>query len=153
MAFFGRFEGYTLRDTEQKDSAQLGEWIAADAVHAGVLSPAFFLGEDDGRVTALVLEDRHGPIVYIRIARCARVAIQFPPEPRGKPIPDLFKHRAKLRNALIKGMAFLEVGLSRAGCSEWIFDTQSDNLRRLVTKRMGFAASPNEMKRLIREEN
>ena len=148
MGQLGKFEGYSLREIEHEDGARLDQWIAADPVHAGVLDPEFFA---DPRVTALVLEDRRGPLMFIRLARSTRVHIQFPPEPREKGIQELIRHRKQLRNALIKGMAFLEVGLGRAGSSEWIFESRSDNLRRLVEKRMGFQPSPNEMVRQIKE--
>ena len=161
-AVLGKFDGYSLRHVEESDYERLEKWIAADPAHAGILDPEFFLGQalnehgelgEDPRVTVFVLEDRKQPLMYIRLTRASRVQIQFPPAPA----PDggreqfraLHKYRKDIANALVKGMAFLEVGLERAGCMEWIFDTQSSSLRGMVQKRMGFASSPNEMVRLI----
>jgi hypothetical protein len=46
-------------------------------------------------------------------------------------------------------MAFLEVGLARAGAEEWIYNTQSNRLREMTQKHMQFERSPFEMVRMI----
>lgn len=153
----GQFDGYTFRAIEETDYAQLEDWIAADPSHAGTMDPEFFMGEaidatgnlaPDPRVTALVLTDGNGAdLMYVRLTRASRVQIQFLPKVRGT--RELLAQREQMREALMKGMAFLEVGLARAGCTEWIFDSQSPHLRSLVEKKMGFEGSPNEMVRII----
>jgi hypothetical protein len=158
----GKFDGYSLRELDESDYKQLEEWIAADPAHAGLLDPEFFMGQavnregvlaEDPRVTVFALQDRKNTLMYIRLTRASRVQIQFPPSPK----PDgsregftaMHRHRKQITNALIKGMAFLEVGLAQAGATEWIFETESHSLKLMVERRMGFASSPNEMVRLI----
>lgn len=151
-----KFDGYQLRAPEERDYQKLAEWIAADPAHSGIFDPEFFMGQavnaagelaEDPRINAFALEDQDRTLMYIRISRCARVHIQFPPQPENG--RSIHRQRIRMANALIKGMAFLEVGLEQAGCSEWIFETESDPLRLLVQKRMGFSFSPHEMVRLI----
>jgi hypothetical protein len=146
MAELAKFDGFTLRAIEDKDLAQLREWIAADAAHVGVLTPEFFMGEDP-RSNAFVIEGGDGELMYVRLARASRVHIQFRPQPRGA--SSIREHRRQMRMALLKGMAFLEVGLKHAGCTEWIFDSESSDLRALARVFMGFQASPNELVRFI----
>jgi len=148
MVSLGKFSGYQLRELEESDHARLAEWIAADPSHSGILDPEFFTGQDP-RVLVFALENGEKTVMYIRLARASRVAIQFPPPPETKKLKDLRWHRQELSDALMKGMAFLEIGLARAGCSEWIFETESDSLRLMVQRRMGFAPSPHEMVRRI----
>lgn len=158
----GKFEGYTLRPIVEADYKKLEEWIAADPAHAGLLDPEFFMGEavdsqgqivQDPRVTVFALGDRKETLMYVRLTRASRVHIQFPPMPAQDGSREagtaLHKQRKGIANALVKGMAYLEVALERAGATEWIFDTESQALRNMVQKRMGFAPSPNEMVRVI----
>jgi hypothetical protein len=154
----GRFEGYSLRAIEDADYEQLQKWIAADPAHAAEMVPEFFMGlaadetgqlAVDPRPSVFALCDRNGTLMYIRLTRASRVHIQFPPTPETSDSRELHKHRRQITNALIKGMAYLEVGLERAGATEWIFETESPQLRAMVQKRMGFAPSPHEMLRMI----
>jgi hypothetical protein len=158
----GKFEGYILRAIEEADYKKLQEWIAADPAHAGLLDPEFFMGEgvngqgeivQDPRVTVFALADRKETLMYVRLTRASRVHIQFPPMPPQDGGRDaataLHKARKGIANALVKGMAYLEVALERAGATEWIFETESNTLRNLAQKRMGFAPSPHELVRVI----
>lgn len=158
----GKFEGYTLRAIDESDYVVLEKWIAADPKHAGVLDPEFFMGQvvdgegrlaEDPRASVFALCDRKNVLMYIRLARASRVHIQFAPEPEadnsGEQLKAQRRHKTEMANALIKGMAFLEVGLERAGCSEWIFETVSPELRNITVRRMAFKASQNEMVRVI----
>lgn len=161
MQTLAQFDGYRLRSIEETDYITLSEWIALDAHHAGLLTPEFFMGqtigasgglEADPRVTAFALEQSRGPLMFIRLTRASRVHIQFAPGPESKRSQEIHRHRQQIANALFKGMAFLEVGLSRAGAAEWIFDTESHALRSLAQRRMGFTASPHELVRPIPRE-
>lgn len=158
----GKFDGYSLRSIEESDYQQLKQWIAADPVHASILDPEFFMGQaidqagqlaEDPRVSVFALIDRRQTLMYIRLSRASRVHIQFPPTPEVDGTREKnkarYRHYAEISNALIKGMAFLEVGLANAGCTEWIFDTEAQQLRNLVQRRMDFAPSPMEMVRII----
>jgi hypothetical protein len=149
MKLLGEFDGYTLREPEESDYDQLEQWIAADAAHREILDPEFFMGQalnehghlaKDLRSTCAVLERKGEVLFYIRLTRAARVNIQFPPG------QDRQRQTAL---ALVKGMAFLEVGLERAGAEEWIFETQAPALRKLAEKGLGFVPSPDELVRII----
>jgi len=153
QAIHAQFDGYTLRSvSELQDRAMIQTWIDQDRFHRNVMRPEFFLGlrDDkdlgwvpDPRPNCYALEDHTGPIMFIRLSRAARVYIQFLPMLRS------FDTRARIVAGLVKGMAFLEVGLARAGCEEWIFDTQSPALAALAKSRLGFEASSHEYVRSV----
>lgn len=154
----GKFDGYSLRALGEEDYRRLDQWIAADPAHAGILDPEFFMGQAidrsgelaaDPRVTVCALDDDKGTLMYLRLTRASRVQIQFPPTPEPEGSREGFKHRREIVNALIRGMAFLEVALEHAGATEWIFESESPQLRAMVEKRMGFVSSPREMVRVI----
>jgi len=156
MGILGKFDGYNLREVGEYDRAQLIEWIAEDRHHAGLLDPEFFMGvapdssgqlAPDPRVTVCAIEDGKRTLMYIRLTRASRVHIQFPPpHSTGR---SLHIERRQTANALIKGMAFLEVALERAGAMEWIFDSKAAALRMMAQRHLGFVASPLELVRLI----
>ncbi|HTH42892.1 MAG TPA: hypothetical protein VL498_06990 [Terracidiphilus sp.] len=145
------FDGYTLRAVTGEDRPALEAWIEADKRHRGLLDPEFFMGlatdergetAEDPRPTCCALEDKTGVVFFIRLSRASRVNIQFAPAQSRKS-----RHRASL--ALLKGMAYLEVALAKAGAEEWIFETEDRELAEMAEKRLGFVESPNEMVRLI----
>jgi len=96
----------------------------------------------DPRASCYALEDDAGTVFFIRLSRAARVNIQFG---QAKTI----RERKRTAEALIKGMAFLEVQLSHAGCEQWIFETSDEELARMARERLGFTDSPNELVREI----
>jgi len=148
---YGQFDGYALRSVDDSDYSTLERWIAGDRYHAGIFDPDHFIGRaidergrlaPDPRATCYALEDDHGTLFYIRLARAARVAIQFD-------TGTILRNRARVSRGLLHGMAFLEAGLSLAGAEEWIFDTEDRGLTLLAKRHLGFVESPNEMVRLI----
>jgi hypothetical protein len=151
MNILAQFDGYTLRLVMPEDRPALEAWIAADQRHNGLLDPEFFMGlatDENGKIavdprpTCCALEDKTGVVFFIRLSRAARVNIQFAPALSAKS-----RNRAAL--ALMKGMAFLEVQLAKAGAEEWLFETENRELAQMALKRMGFVDSPNEMVRVI----
>jgi hypothetical protein len=147
MAILAKFDGLTLREVEARDRAALDAWIEADPYHQALLDASYFLGQTpegdaDPRGSCYVLEDAEGEVMFIRLSRISRVNIQFKP---GRKKAD----KERTRHALMCGMAFLETHLSRAGAEEWMFETSSPELKKLATRRMGFQASPFELKRYI----
>lgn len=152
MKYLAEFDGLKLREANEGDCAKLEEWIAADPAHASLFEPDFFLGREvgksgelaaDPRATCYALEDKAGAIFFIRIERAARVYIQFAPQPERSATP------LRTAKGLVKGMAFLEVGLARAGASEWVFETQNSSLKKLAETVLGFHSSKSEMIRPI----
>jgi hypothetical protein len=148
MSDLAKLDGFTLREVSEKDRPMLNKWIKADPAHDGVVDANYFLGVTpegvfDPRPTCYAIEDDSGNLVlFIRLAKVARVRIQFPPA--GSRV-----QRLKTSQALMQGMAWLEALLAKANCEEWIFDTGNMALATLAIKRMGFEASPEEMKRAI----
>lgn len=143
LAIHEVFDGYTLRSVdEEMDRGQLAEWIGRDRYHAGVMTPEFFLGIGDSRPSCYALEDAAGTLFFIRISRAARVYMQF------QPVAGV-EQRRRIAAGLFKGMAFLEAGLSRAGCEQWVFDTQSPGLKYLSQHRLGFTLAPDDLVRDI----
>jgi hypothetical protein len=150
--YVAEFDGLKLRPVTEDDYARLEEWIAADPAHASLLEPDFFLGREvnqagelapDPRASCYALEDSEGTVFYIRLSRAARVHIQFAPEAQRK------GKALETATALQRGMAFLEVGLSRAGAAEWIFSTESQGLKSVAKRLLGFSESKTEMVRPI----
>jgi len=148
MEYPAESDGLKLREVTEQDYPQLEEWIAADPAHASLFEPDFFLGREvdssgqlapDPRATCYALDDDQGTVFYIRLSRAARVHMQFPP---AREIQGQVRRTAI---ALVKGMAFLEVGLSRAGAAEWIFSTESTGLKKIAERALGFAESKTEM--------
>jgi hypothetical protein len=147
MQALAQFAGLTLRPVEAHDRPALESWIEQDEAHRECVSADFFMGLDengqpDGRATCYVIQDADGEIFYIRLSRASRVNIQFAPEASRE-------QRERNRDALIKGMAFLEGLLCDAGAEEWIFETKTPALRAMALKRMGFVESPRELRRVI----
>jgi len=127
-------------------------WIDNDRFHRNVMRPEFFLALrldpklgwiHDPRPNCYALEDATGVIMFIRLSRAARVHIQF------MPVTRAFESRVRSAAGLVRGMAFLEAGLARAGAEQWIFDTQASALAMLARTRLGFEASPHEYVRPI----
>lgn len=146
---FGKFGGYTMRGvSSERDATRIARWMAKDEFHQH-LHPAFFLGllenaDPDPRPNCLALQDYRGEVMfYIRIDRAARVNIQFDPNRKS------MMERSRVGRALINGMAFLEVSLSRSNVSEWIFDTTAPSLKDFAETRMNFRESPFDLVRLI----
>ena len=144
MSIKATFNGLVLRDADAlADVTQLEEWINADETHKGIFVPADFLSGplgNDPRATCYALEDEQGVVFYLRLARAARVRIQFAPSAGQK---------ARVIRGLFHGMAFLESQLQHVGCEEWIFDTDSPNLKRLAERVLGFTESTHELVRPI----
>lgn len=145
MTTLAEFDGLRLRPTDTfADLERLEDWVKVDDAHRDSISPHHFMTGPlgiDPRPGCYALEDANGVVFYIRIARAARVHIQFPPDDSG--------NRLRVAKGLVKGMAFLETQLAQAGCEEWIFDTQSEGLRSMAIKTLGFHESKDEMVRGI----
>jgi len=141
MTILAQFDGLELRETDEYDKPMLQEWIASDAAHAGEFEPEHFIGSEG----CFALEDAAGVVFFIRLAKTARVRIQFNTELKSR------KQRARVAQALARGMAVLELGLSRSGVTEWVFDTTNPDLKKFAIKWLGFKEQANDLVREICE--
>jgi len=125
------FDGMTVRRMTERDRPYIQLWIDADPYHRGKFTPDFFLklypGED-----SWALEDEQGMVVfYFKTGTAVRVFIQFAPE------TDV-SQKLENRNALMKGLHWIE-GIFRANrFREIIFDTEGVELANFAKRRMGF---------------
>lgn len=140
MTNLAEFDGLALRATEAADKPLLDEWINADPTHAGKFEPEYFMGSEG----CFALEDHRGVVFFIRLAKAARVRIQFNTEAGGQ------TQRARVAKALARGMALLEIGLSRSGVEEWVFDTENPDLKKYAVEGLGFKEQSNDLVREIR---
>lgn len=145
MSTLAEFDGYKLRTVDTlADIQTLDDWIQADEAHRAIYNPSFFMSgkfNPDSRAACYAIEDADGVIFYIRLSRASRAHIQFPPEDTRK--------RGRIARALKYGMVFLEHQLARAGCEEWVFNTETKRLKKYAELGLGFTASTHELVRLI----
>ena len=140
MKEMAQFDGLTLRTTGGEDRLLLESWIAEDPVHAGRIEPEYFMGSEG----CFALEDAYGVVFFIRLAKVARVRIQFNTAGGGG-----HRQRARVAQAMARGMALLEVGLSKAGTEEWVFDSENPDLRKFAKEVLGFRESKTDLVREI----
>lgn len=137
------FDGYKLREATDQDEAVARVWTRADEFHRDI-DGRFWIEKGPGTETFL-LEGADGePLLFLRLDKTVRLRVQFPPvagEPR--------EHRAKLRTALTRGMAFLDVALSVRSFREVIFDSASPLLRAFTIGRLRFSRKPETLSRML----
>ena len=135
------FDDYIVRPVNEGDRAYLDTLIEDDPYHKGRMTPDYFLsllpGED-----AWALEDEQGNVLfYFKTQTAVRVSIQFTGSKSAE-------ERRTNRNALTKGLAWIETMLRHNHFREMIFDTEASGLAAFAKRRLGFRASSCE---LIRE--
>lgn len=140
------FDGYTVRRITERDRPYIQIWIDADPHHRGKITANFFLklhpGED-----SWALEDEQGMVVfYFKTGTAVRVFIQFAPE------ADVTQ-KLENRNALMKGLHWIE-GLFRANkFREIIFDTQAVDLANFAKRRLSFLDAPGLLSKVLGDQN
>lgn len=136
------FDGYIVRRMSEQDRNYLDSLIEEDAYHLGRMTADYFLklvpGEDSWAV-----EDEHGNLIfYFKTMTACRVSIQF-----GKSTKPEDRHRN--REALMKGMAWLETMLQQNAFREILFDNDGPMLKAMAKRRLGFRESSTELIRAI----
>jgi hypothetical protein len=122
-----QFDRYTVRPVEEKDRAYIDKLTNDDPYHRGCMDADWFLKLAPGE-SAWAIEDEKGKIVlYFKTQTAVRLSLQF-----GEQVP------AVNRDALIKGMAWLEGMLLQNQFSEVLFDTYSPVLKATAKRRLGF---------------
>jgi hypothetical protein len=137
-----QFDGYTVRPVDEKDRDYLATLIAADTYHCDRMDADFFLDPMPGE-TSWALEDAQGKVIfYFKTTPAVRMAIQF----TGNDNP---KEREGNRDALMRGLAWLEANLAAANFRQLLFETEGPELTIFARKRLGFVAEPGLMVRPI----
>ena len=137
-----RFGRYTLSPLTEADRPRLEAWIAADPFHDGRVSADFFLHTVPGEEGWCLLDEYDEPIFYLKTATAVRLHIQFGPSRSPA-------ERERNREALTEGVEWIEGVLSARSFREMIFDSFNPLLRRMATKRLGFTASQEELRRPV----
>jgi hypothetical protein len=135
-------DGYVIRPMTEQDRHYLDSLIEEDAYHMGRMTGDYFLklvpGED-----SWAFEDEHGHVIfYFKTQTACRVSIQFGPSEK----PE---DRTRNRDALIKGMAWLESQLQQNAFREILFDNDGPMLKAMAKRRLGFRESQTELIRAI----
>lgn len=120
----------SVRPVNPADKSVLAAWIANDPVHAGVMTPDFFMDDKDAQ--CLVFEDASGPAMYIRLDPASptkvRAYVQFPDS----------RHNAI---SLTRAFQIVKDTLKKAGFNQLVFDSVSPSLIRFCKRRLGFVAA------------
>jgi len=136
------FDGYTVRPTEEQDREYLETLIKADVYHCDRMDADYFLKPLPGE-TSWALEDQQGRVVfYFKTTPAVRMSIQF----TGM---ESVQGRAANRDALMRGLAWIEGTLAAARFRELLFDTEGPELTLFARKRLGFVAAPGLMTRTL----
>jgi hypothetical protein len=126
-----QFDQYTVRPVGEKDRAYIDKLTDADPYHRGIMDADWFLNIAPGE-GAWAIEDEKGDVVlYFKTQTAVRLSLQFAEQ---KPSVN--------RDALVKGMAWLEGMLFQNQFREIIFDTHSPLLKATAQRRLGFVEEP-----------
>lgn len=136
------FDQYFVRPMCERDRDYLDTLIEDDAYHKGRMTPDYFLklvpGED-----AWAVEDEQGNILfYFKTQTAVRLSIQF----SAGATPE---ERRRNREAMTRGMAWIETQLQQNHFREIIFDTDGPELKAFAKRRLGFRESSSELVRSI----
>jgi hypothetical protein len=93
--------------------------------------------------TSWALESPRGRVLfYFKTTPAVRMSIQFTGN-------ETLVEREANRDALLRGLAWIEATLAAARFRELLFDTEGPELSIFARKRMGFTAAPGLMVRMI----
>jgi hypothetical protein len=131
------FDGYTVRPVAEQDRAFLEQQIANDQYHAG-MDADYFLhlipGED-----AWAVENQQGKVVlYFKTKVVCRLAMLFGNQDSNEN-----------RDAMTKGVMWLEDMLAHNRFRELIFDTEGPALKAMAKRRLGFTEEPGVLVRYL----
>jgi hypothetical protein len=136
------FDGYTVRPVMEADRSYLSILIQADVYHCDRMDADYFMKPLPGE-TSWALENPQGRVLfYFKTAPVVRMSIQF----TGNETPQ---EREANRDALTKGLAWIEAMFAAARFREILFNTEGPELTLFARKRLGFAPAPGLMVRPI----
>jgi hypothetical protein len=137
---------FTLRPAGDDDRQLAEQWTQADPEHAGVVDPGFWLQQDVGQDSYILL-DKEGAIFFWKgILKCLDPAgklgvemhMQFPPEGGTYHSIGAANLRARIRIGMVLGLHWLEQMLKRANVAEVYFESKNLNLIFFCKKHLGF---------------
>lgn len=127
-----RFDGYFVRPVDERDRAFIEQQIAADPVHAGKMDASYFIGTLPGE-DAWAIENMQGMVVlYFKTKVVARLSLLFGNQESNEN-----------RDALTKGVQWLEESLAHNRFRQIVFDTEGSALRATAKRRLGFTEEPS----------
>jgi hypothetical protein len=136
------FDGYMVRPVMESDRSYLSILIRADKYHCDRMDADYFMKPLPGE-TSWALEGPQGRVLfYFKTTPVVRMSIQF----TGNETPQ---ERESNRDALIKGLAWIEAMFAAARFREFLFDTEGPELTIFARKRLGFTNAPGLMVRMI----
>ena len=136
------FDGYTVRPLDERDRPYLEFQIEADVYHRDRMDADYFLRLQPGE-DAWAIEDERGRVVfYFKTATAVRLSIQFPSI-------EGAEDKARNREGMLKGLAWIE-GIFRANrFREILFDTEGIELANFAKRRLGFREATGLLSRPI----
>lgn len=126
----------TYRAVIQADRPLIEKWIAEDPYHAGKMTADSIINPPRGMLS-FVACDEQGPIIFTRVSSAVRIGAQFGNDRKrtAAAIPEYFEYlRACARDCQM---------------SELIFESDSEPLIKFCTVKLGFVASPNELRKEV----
>ena len=137
------FDGYTVRPLDERDRPYLEFQISADPYHRDRMDADHFLKLQPGE-DAWAIEDEQGRVLfYFKTATAVRLSIQFPSIEEGA------EDKARNREGMLKGLAWIE-GIFRANrFREILFDTEGIELANFAKRRLGFREATGLLSRPI----
>lgn len=129
------FADYMLRPTDESDIPVAVEWTEADPEHRGLTAPVFWLEQGD-KDDSYILLDRQGRVFFLKLheidPKTMEIHIQFAPT-------STRREAARVGNALMTGLDWLETMLRRFGYRRLCFDSRSRSLIAFAIRKLHFS--------------
>lgn len=129
-----RIGRYTLRPVTEADRERVALWISQDDDHRNRVEPGLFLTSNAG-CECYAVEDGGEVVFFLRMTRVLRLDIQFGPDWTAA-------DRARNREAMTAGFAWLRAAAAASGTHEIIFDSTVPQLVAFAAKRLDFQHAP-----------
>lgn len=132
------FDEYRLVAASEELREHLQKWIDADPFHSGKVGADFFIKQQTGSNSCVLLDKFGEPVFYFKTELALRVHIQFGPA-------ETTADRERNREALTKGFAWLKQMAANLKVRQLIFGSENPLLIHFSKKRLGFHKSPFEL--------
>jgi hypothetical protein len=128
------------RHTTVDDLHRIGEWVAADPAHAGVMKGSDFvlLPDAEGNLPkgrqCIEVQDENGTVFYVHLKQVLVMEVQFPPTP----IVDVRKHQVRIMRATREMVEYFCFASKKLGHHAMFFQSVSSPLIEFCKKHLGF---------------